>query len=339
MEHKKEEQSQSALDRLFSGVLQPAELERISKPAPAVRRDNGDELKDLPLDILQDFATGTDKQPFRSYAPEDLEALRQDVIAHGIIQPLVVRPIGAYRYEIISGHNRRTAAKEAGYTEVPCIIRQMSDDEAILQMCSTNLQQRKNLLPSEKAFAYRMQLEAMKRQAGRPCKNAESLNIELNELNSCQNGADLIGTRSDNLLAEEAGVSARMVQRYIRLTYLIPELLKAVDEKTLGLTIGATLSFLSLNNQAAVENLCFQQHSVYINQELADRLRQAEEDGEEFTEETLQRLVQPSGRNLRSVSLPPEDVQRYFPEGTSQTKIRQTIQAALQLYFERRVAD
>lgn len=327
MEHKKEEQSQSALDRLFSGVLQPAELERISKPAPAVRRDNGDELKDLPLDILQDFATGTDKQPFRTYAPEDLEALRQDVIAHGIIQPLVVRPIGAYRYEIISGHNRRTAAKEAGYTEVPCIIRQMSDDEAILQMCSTNLQQRKNLLPSEKAFAYRMQLEAMKRQGQRT------------DLTSAQDGQKLERKYSVEEIADYSSDSRVQIQRYIRLTYLIPELLKAVDEKTLGLTIGATLSFLSLNNQDAVENFCFQQHSVYINQELADRLRQAEEDGEEFTEETLQRLVQPSGRNLRSVSLPPEDVQRYFPEGTSQTKIRQTIQAALQLYFERGASD
>ena len=324
MEHKKEEQNQSALDRLFSGVLQPTELERISKPAPAVRRDNGDELKDLPLDILQDFATGTDKQPFRTYAPEDLEALRQDVIAHGIIQPLVVRPIGAYRYEIISGHNRRTAAKEAGYTVVPCIIRQMSDDEAILQMCSTNLQQRKNLLPSEKAFAYRMQLEAMKRQGQRT------------DLTSRQVGEKLTSVAQ---ISESTEDSERQIQRYVRLTYLIPELLKAVDEKTLGLTIGATLSFLSLNNQAAVENFCFQQHSVYINQELADRLRQAEEDGEEFTEESLQRLVQPSGRNLRSVSLPPEDVQRYFPEGTSQTKIRRTIQAALQLYFEQAAAD
>lgn len=327
MENKKEEQNQSALDRLFSGVLQP-DLEQRMKPTPVVRRDNGDELKDLPIDILQDFATGTDKQPFRTYAPEDLEALRQDVIAHSIIQPLVVRPISAYRYEIISGHNRRTAAKEAGYTVVPCIIRQMSDDEAILQMCSTNLQQRKNLLPSEKAFAYRMQLEAMKRQAGRPPKD-----------NGGQNGSDYLKGKSRDILAEQVDESAKQIQRYVRLTYLIPELLKAVDEKTLGLTIGATLSFLSIKNQAAVESFCFQQRSVYINQELADRLRQAEEDGEAFTEETLQRLVQPSSRNLRSVSLPPEDVQRYFPEGTSQTKIRRTIQVALQLYFERGEAD
>ena len=236
----------------------------------------------------------------------------------------MVRPIGAYRYEIISGHNRRTAAKEAGYTEVPCIIRQMSDDEAILQMCSTNLQQRKNLLPSEKAFAYRMQLEAMKRQGQRT------------DLTSVQDGQKLKGSVSRELLAENSSDSSVQIQRYIRLTYLIPELLKAVDEKTLGLTIGATLSFLSLQHQAAVENFCFQQHSVYINQELANRLRQAEEDGEAFTEETLQRLVQPGGRNLRSVSLPSEDVQRYFPEGTSQTKIRRTIQAALQLYFEQK---
>lgn len=317
MEIKKGVHGQAALDLLFSGALQP-ELEKLSEPAPTVKLSGGDELKELPIDILQDFATGMDKQPFRPYSTEDLDSLRQDIITHGVIQPLVVRPIGAYRYEIISGHNRRTAARNAGYTVVPCIIRQLSDDEAIMQMCSTNLQQRKNLLPSEKAFAYRMQLEAMNRQGQRA------------DLTSGQVGQKW--TRDS--VAETTEDSSRQIQRYIRLTYLIPDLLKAVDEKALGLTIGATLSFLSRESQAAVEIFCFQERSIYISQELADRLRQAEENGEVFTEELLQQLVQPSAKNLRSVSLPAKDFQQYFPEGMSQAKILRTIQAALQLYFE-----
>ncbi len=320
MEGKKEEHGQSALDRLFSGALHPA-LEKIAEPAPVVRRDNGDELKDLPIDILQDFGTGMEKQPFRPYSPEDLEALRLDIIAHGVIQPLVVRPIGTHLYEIISGHNRRTAARKAGYTVVPCIIRQMSDDEAIMQMCSTNLQQRKNLLPSEKAFAYKLQLEAMNRQGQRT------------DLTSRQVGEKLTSVAQ---ISESTEDSERQIQRYVRLTYLIPGLLKAVDEKALGLTIGATLSFLSPVAQASVENFCLKEHSIYINQELADRLRQAEENGAVFTEETLQQLLQPSAKNLRSLSLPQKDFQQYFPDGTSQTKILQTIKAALQLYFEQK---
>lgn len=160
-----ENKSNDALDRLFAGTLDiPGQ-----KPATETAQQPvaGDALRELPVDLLHDFATGMEKQPFRPYSPEDLEALRQDIVAHGIIQPLIVRPAGQYRYEIIAGHNRRTAANAAGYTVVPCLVRNLSDDEAIMQMISTNLQQRKNLLPSEKAFAYKMQLAAMNRQGMR----------------------------------------------------------------------------------------------------------------------------------------------------------------------------
>lgn len=313
-----ENYNNDALDKLFAGTLNNSGSAEPSAPAPVLEPVAGDALVELPINLLQDFATGMEKQPFRPYSPEDLEALRQDIIAHGIIQPLIVRPAGPHQYEIIAGHNRRTAARVAGYTVVPCLVRNLSDDEAIMQMCSTNLQQRKNLLPSEKAFAYKMQLEAMRRQAGRPSNNSPQL---------------AANSRTDDEIGESVGISGDTLRRYVRLTYLTPALLQTVDEKKLGLTIGATLSFLSRDNQEAVEAYCLHEHNVYISLELADRLREADQGGARFTSEMLEELVQPSGKNLRKVTLPYKTVRRYFPEEATQEEIETTIQQALKLYF------
>lgn len=310
-----------ALDKLFAGTLHVPGSSESSAAAPVLEPVAGDTLQELPIDLLQDFATGMEKQPFRPYSSEDLESLRQDIIAHGIIQPLIVRPAGLHQYEIIAGHNRRSAARAAGYTVVPCLVRNLSDDEAIMQMCSTNLQQRKNLLPSEKAFAYKMQLDAMKRQGFRT------------DLTSTQDGQKLENKYSVQKLADDCSDSRVQIQRYIRLTYLTPALLQAVDEKKLGLTIGATLSFLSPKNQQIVENFCFQKHSVYISQELADRMREADQGGARFTSEMLEELVQPSGKNLHKVTLPYKTVRRYFSAEATQEEIEATIQQALKLYF------
>lgn len=302
------------LDKLFSGALDTAGAAAGAQP-PAAPLSG---LQELPIELLDDFSTGMNRQPFRPYSQEDMEALRRDIVANGVIQPLIVRPRGEHRYEIISGHNRRTAARAAGYTVVPCLVRQMGDDEAIVQMISTNLQQRKELLPSEKAFAYRFQLEAMKRQGKRT------------DLTSSQLGPKL---RSDAILAQQTGESRNQISRYIRLTYLLPSLLELVDEKRMGLTVGVTLSFLCREAQAAVETYCFQEHSVYISQDLADRLREADASGKHLTPELLDELVRPSGKNLRKVTLPLKAVQRYFPEGVTQEEVERTVQQALKLYF------
>ena len=307
------ENNGDVLDRLFSGALDVSgTAERTQPPAAPLSG-----LQELPIELLDDFSTGMNRQPFHPYSQEDMEALRRDIVANGVIQPLIVRPHGAHRYEIISGHNRRTAAHAAGYAAVPCLVRQLSDDEAIVQMISTNLRQRKDLLPSEKAFAYRFQLEAMKRQGKRT------------DLTSAQVGPRL----STEIIGEASGDSRNQVKRYIRLTYLLPSLLKLVDEKKLGLTVGVTLSFLCREAQAAVETYCFQEHSVYICQDLADRLREADGSGKRLTPELLDELVRPSGKNLRKVTLPLKTVQRYFPEGVTQEEVERTVQQALKLYF------
>ena len=158
----------------------------------------------------------------------------------------------------------------------------------------------------------------MRRQAGRPSNNSPQLAANL---------------RTDDEIGESVGISGDTLRRYIRLTYLIPVLLQAVDEKKLGLTIGATLSFLSRNNQEVVEAYCLHEHSVYISLELADRLREADQGSAKFTPEMLEELVQPSGKNLRKVTLPFKTVRRYFSEEATQEEIETTIQQALKLYF------
>ena len=309
--------SDNALDLLFSGALNTSEI-REAAPSAAAPTPAGDALQELPVELLQDFPS--EKHPFRPYTQEKLDALREDIIARGIIQPLIVRPLGDHAYQIISGHNRRTAARAAGYVVLPCIIRQLDDDEALLQMISTNLQQRKGLLPSEKAFAYKFQLEAMKRQGKRT------------DLTSRQIGAK---SRSDEQLAENTDESARTLQRYIRLTYLIPSLLDMVDEKKIGFTVGETLSYLQAKNQQTVENFFSEQH-IAIDQRTADRLRELEQEadltGARLREIFLSSAVKP----LRKIRLEYKSIKQYFSADATEKEIRETIQEALKLYFGNR---
>lgn len=167
--------------------------------------------------------------PFKVVDDDKMETLVDSIRENGILNPVIVRPDETGNYEMISGHRRLHAAGIAGLEKVPAIVKEMTDDEAIIQMVDANIQ-REELLPSEKAFAYKMKLDAMKRTAGRPSKN-----------NACQSGTHL---RSDHELAEQAGESARSIQRYIRLTNLIPEILDMVDSKKVQFTIAVDISYL-----------------------------------------------------------------------------------------------
>lgn len=315
------EQAQANLDALFQMDAPRINAETTPEPKrPNIPPMNGDALTELPIHLLDDFATGADRQPFRDYTPEELEELKDSITRNGIIQPLIVRRKAGGRYEIIAGHNRRKGAKEVGYVTVPCILRDLSDEDAILQMVSTNLQQRKKLLPSEKAFAYKLQMDALKRQGQRS---------DLTLLQSA--------TKSDTAteIGKMANESRYQVFRYIRLTCLIPELLKRVDSGEIGLTIGATLSYLRLENQQAVERYCFIDHRHYISQDIADKLKKADKEGVVFDDGNLQPLVQLTVKGLRTVTIPVKKLQRYFPEGTSEKDIEKTIEKALSLYFEK----
>lgn len=167
--------------------------------------------------------------PFKVMDDEKMDELVASIRENGVLVPVLLRPDDHGGYEMVSGHRRMHASILAGFDTIPAIVREMTNDEAVIAMVDANIQ-REELLPSEKAFAYKMKLGAMKRQAGRPSKE-----------NSCQIGTHL---RSDELLGEQIGESARSIQRYIRLTELIPDLLEMVDSKKLNFTTAVDISYI-----------------------------------------------------------------------------------------------
>ena len=176
-----------------------------------------EKVVNLSFSEISDFPN----HPFKVRMDEAMREMTESVKQYGVLVPALVRPKRSGGYEMVAGHRRKKAADLAGLAEIPCIVRQLTDDEATIIMVDSNLQ-REQILPSEKAFAYKMKLDAMKRQAGRPRKD-----------NSAPLGPNLIGTRSNQELAAESPDSKTQIQRYIRLTHLIPEILELVDNSVL----------------------------------------------------------------------------------------------------------
>lgn len=184
----------------------------------------------IPLDDLHPFPN----HPFKVLDDERMLETAASVRNYGVLMPIIVRPLATGEYEIVSGHRRHRACELAGLDTIPAIVRNLNDDDAIILMADSNLQ-RENILPSERAFAYKMKLEAIKRQG------------ERNDLTSSQLGTKL--QRADSVLAEEAGSSRNQIQRFIRLTHLTPPLLNMVDEKKLAFNPAVELSYLSEQEQ------------------------------------------------------------------------------------------
>lgn len=267
--------------------------------------------------------------PFKVRDDEKMDELAESIREHGVLVPCIVRPKENGRFEMIAGHRRRHAAMRAGVTTIPCLIRDMTDDEATIFMVDSN-SQREQLLPSEKAFAYKMKLDAMKRQAGRPSKeNCDPL------------GHNLIGVRSVEVLANNTADSKTQIQRYIRLTNLVPELLECVDnsaEKSadknalcIAIRPAVELSYLSPEHQHVVwefmrSSLTTPSHAQAII------LRKMEAD-HSFTPQAVYELLRqekPNQKDRLSISLDKFD--RYFPSNTSAAEIEKTIFRALDFY-------
>lgn len=202
---------------------------------------NEESAMEIDLSKIHSFA----KHPFKVLDDEKMQDLVDSVKMNGVLTPVLIRPDGEDNYEMISGHRRMHAAILAGLDTIPAIVREMTDDDAVIAMVDANIQ-REELLPSEKAFAYRMKLEAMKRQAGRLVKN-----------NSGQNDQNLTGTVSRDILAEQVGESSKQIQRYIRLTELIQDLLDMVDTKKLQFTVAVEISYIDKDIQKWIyEYIC-----------------------------------------------------------------------------------
>lgn len=279
------------------------------------------ERRELPIAALEDFPAELHK--FHPASRERLEELKDSIRANGIISPLIVRPLDADRYQIIAGHNRRTAARELGYDTVPVIVkRYLTDGEAIRLKNDDNLMQRDGMLPSERGWAYRQNMEVLRKQGKRL------------DLTSGQNVQKL----SRDMVAEGSNYCGRQVQRYIRLTYLIPELLDLVDKKQLGLTVGENLSYLTVDNQETVYLFCFTgEKPVKLTEAVAKTLREIQDDPDRIIDaDTLEELTAKHTRTrMRSLKLDMQELRTYFPVGTPEGVVVQTIHTALAKYFDK----
>ncbi len=269
-----------------------------------------------PRGVLHPFQT----PPFK--VSDDAAMLRtvESIAQFGVLSPAIARPRPEGGYELVSGHRRHHAAAQAGLDTMPVIVRDLDDDAAVCLMVDSNLQ-RESILPSERAFAYKMKLEAMKRQAGRPSKE-----------NSCQVGTHL---RSDQVLGEQVGESARTVQRYIRLTYLIPELLEKVDNKEIAFNPAVEISYLTEDEQRDfLEALDYSQAAPSLSQaqeikRLSQKKAQGPGDGDDDDDPSggcsldamCDIMERPKKSENSQVSISTDKLQKYFPKSYTPKQI------------------
>lgn len=213
---------------------------------------SGSRLIQAPLELLEPWSDAAgNTQPFRSYSAAELEDLADNIRQHGIITPLRLRPMDG-RFQILSGHNRCKAAKLAGLRTVPAIVEDVDDDEAALILVDSNLKQRQKITPSEKARAYKLRLEAMRRQGKRTDLTSRHDVGKLENDSTATSRHDVGKSETADVIGEQTGDTGRTVQRYVRLTYLIPELLEMVDDERLKIVCAVELSYLPPATQKMV---------------------------------------------------------------------------------------
>ena len=254
--------------------------------------------------------------PFKVVDDEKMQDLVESIRTNGILSPVLVRPVGNDVYEMVSGHRRMHAAVILGMDRVPAIIREMSDDEAIVKMVDANIQ-REELLPSEKAFAYRMKMEAMKRQGART------------DLTSDQNGQKLAGRVSRDVLAKQLGESTQQVHRYIRLTELIPELLDYVDQKRIQFTVAVEISYIDREIQKWLFEYIKDNGVVKLNQ--ISLLRTQLQAGA-ITQAKMIALLndsQPGKAPSSKLTFTEKKLREYFPAGYTANEMRGVIEGLL----------
>lgn len=301
-----------SVDDLFSTEESRAEdkLERIINLTPSA-------ISDFP------------NHPFKVRMDEAMQEMAESVRQHGILLPCLVRPKPDVGYEMVSGHRRKRAAELAEHSEIPCIVRNLSDDEAIIIMVDSNLQ-REKILPSEKAFAYKMKLEAMKRQGKRT------------DLTSATKLQKLGGKTSRELLAEQSGESHEQIRKYIRLTELIPELLDLVDNSALNdksklqmaVKPAVEISYLRKEEQKVLfEAMKCEERTPSVQQAL--KLKELSKNGKLSEDEILRILSEDKPNQKEQFKIPQERISKYFAPGTSKQKIEETIIKALELYRKR----
>ena len=277
-------------------------------------------IVNIPLSQLHDFPN----HPFKVRDDEKMQEAVESVKAYGVLVPAIVRQRTDGEYEIVSGHRRKRASELAGLSELPAIIRDLDDDAATIIMVDSNLQ-RENILPSERAQAYKMKLEAIKRKAGRPSKE-----------NSAQVGQNFDGKTSRELVAEKSPDSPSQIQRYIRLTELQPELQEMVDTGKMAMTPAVELSYLKPKEQELLlETIDSEQATPSLSQ--AQRMKKLSQTGD-LNEDTILSIMseQKKPELSSNITLSGERLKKYFPKSYTPAQIENTIFKLLDSWLRKR---
>jgi len=274
-----------------------------------------EKVRVIPIEFFDDFP----KHPFNVKMDAEMEALIESIKEFGILTPLIARKKENGRYEIIAGHRRKFAAKKLGLTELPVILRDMTRDEAVIAMVDSNLH-RERILPSERAYAYKMKMEARKRQGART------------DLTSTPVVAKL---RTDEAIGLENGDSKEQVRRYIRLTYLIKEILDMVDDGRIAFRPAVELSYLTVEQQ---KDLFYTIESEDATPSLAQaiEMKKLSQQGKLTADKIFSIMLQQKPNQVEKIKIPASKFEKYFTRGTPQSQIETVIFQALEEYYAKR---
>lgn len=276
---------------------------------------NVEKIQQISISELHHFKD----HPFKVLDDETMQRTVESVAQFGVLAPLIARPREEGGYEIISGHRRQHAAELAGLKTLPVIVRNMDDDQAVIQMVDSNLQ-REHILPSERAFAYKMKLEAIKRTAGRPSENVSQIGTQ---------------KRSDQIMAEEMGESRNQIQRFIRFTNLIPELLDLVDQKKISFNPAVELSYLADSEQQDfLEAMQDTQNAPSLSQ--AQRIKKLSQEGQCSYEAIFDIMGEEKKAEMDRVTIKNDVLRKYFPKSYTPKQVEDTILKLLEKWQKKR---
>lgn len=298
--------------------IQLASYDDLFKTDEERQADAQERVQNLPLDKLEPFPN----HPFKVIDDDKMRETVESIKERGVLIPILVRPKNDGNFEIVSGHRRHHASQLAGLTEIPAIVREMDDDTAILLMVDSNLQ-REELLPSEKAFAYKMKLDAMKRQGQRT------------DLTCARIAHKFDGMKSRDILAEEVGESKDQIRRYIRLTYLVPDLLERVDNKTMAFNAAVEVSYLTEPEQLM---LCdaIEREECTPNLSQAKRLKQYSQDGK-LDENVMDAIMTEEKPIEDKLVLKGDVLAKYFPRTYTPSQKQKIIVKLLEDWHKRQL--
>ena len=295
----------TSLDSLFTTQEQRDEAKR-------------DSVQDIPISQISDFP----EHPFKVKQDEAMLEMAESVRQYGVLVPGLVRQLEDGSYQMVSGHRRKLASEPAGRDTIPCIVRDLTDDEAVIIMVDSNLQ-RERVLPSEKAFAYKMKLDAMRRQAGRPSKE-----------NGVPLGHHFQQGKSREILADNSPDSNTQIQRYIRLTNLIPEILDMVDDGRIAFRPAVELSYLTEQEQSALYDTMGREDCTPSLAQ-AIKMKAFSRDGKLTDAVILSIMAEEKPNQKEQFRIPKERISKYFKPGTPARTMEDTIIKALDYYRKR----